>query len=365
MRLVCTRPAVAKAMLTEAVNARVGSDALATLAAGDAAVEVTTFKDGKETGGLNAAIPPTAVPGPLLRPDHPARRADAQLHPRRKREQGHRDDPDHRQITTLISGKVLAMFSIGLVQILIVALPLVIAYVFFRDQVRIPDLNLAALVSNPVPMIIGALLLIGGFALFTTTLVAIGAAMPTAKEAGNFMGVMMALIFVLFSAISMIFSNAESLIVQVFPYFPFSSPRHRDAPQRPRLPPHRRSSHRHRDTVHRPSTDVPPRGKSLPVRFHLLHLRSQHPHSPTSRQKSRLTRIHHRPLTDTSQQSTCPAAFSSFPSYRPHAVAGLVAAPGNRRRVRIRCFIRHRAQTTEVADQVLQRYLQEKSKESR
>lgn len=73
-------------------------------------------------------------------------------------------------------------------------------------------------------MIIGALLLIGGFALFTTTLVAIGAVMPTAKEAGNFMGVMMALIFVPFYAISMIFSNPESLIVQVFTYFPFSSP---------------------------------------------------------------------------------------------------------------------------------------------
>ncbi len=38
-------------------------------------------------------------------------------------------------------------------------------------------------------MITGFLILIGGFALFTTTLVAVGAVMPTAKEAGNLMGV--------------------------------------------------------------------------------------------------------------------------------------------------------------------------------
>ncbi len=73
-------------------------------------------------------------------------------------------------------------------------------------------------------MTVGLLLLVGGFALFTTTLVAIGAVMPTAKEAGNFMGVMMALIFVPFYAVSLIFSDPQSVIVQIFTYFPFSSP---------------------------------------------------------------------------------------------------------------------------------------------
>lgn len=126
--------------------------------------------------------------------------------------------------TTLISGKVLALFGIGLVQMVIFASPIIIGYIFFREQVSIPELDLAALIFEPVPLIIGFLLLVGGFALFTTTLVAIGAVMPTAKEAGNFMGVMMALIFVPFYAISLIFSNPQALIVQIFTYFPFSSP---------------------------------------------------------------------------------------------------------------------------------------------
>jgi ABC-2 type transport system permease protein len=102
--------------------------------------------------------------------------------------------------------------------------PVVIGYLFSREQINIPRFDLSALVFEPIHMIIGFLLLLGGFALFTTTLVAIGAVMPTAKEAGNFMGVMIALIFVPFYAVSLIFPHPSALIVQVFTYFPFSTP---------------------------------------------------------------------------------------------------------------------------------------------
>lgn len=216
--------AVAEAMLTQAVNAQIGSPELSTLAAGKASIDVTTFKDGQESGGFNAALPPLAflvifyaliilLAGQMLsstleeKENRVTEMILTTLNP-----------------TTLISGKVLALFGVGAVQILVFASPFIIGYLFFREQVSIPDFDLTALVFEPVPMVIGFLLLIGGFTLFTTTLVAIGAVMPTAKEAGNFMGVMMALIFVPFYAISLIFSNPQALIVQVFTYFPFSSP---------------------------------------------------------------------------------------------------------------------------------------------
>jgi ABC-2 type transport system permease protein len=48
--------------------------------------------------------------------------------------------------------------------------------------------------------------------------------MPTAKEAGGFFGVMMALIFVPFYASSLIVSHPSALIVQVFTYFPYTAP---------------------------------------------------------------------------------------------------------------------------------------------
>jgi ABC-2 type transport system permease protein len=72
-------------------------------------------------------------------------------------------------------------------------------------------------------MIIGALLLLGGFTLFTGTLVAVGAIMPTAKEAGNVFGVVTALLFAPFWVISLVASDPNSLIVQIFTYFPYSA----------------------------------------------------------------------------------------------------------------------------------------------
>jgi ABC-2 type transport system permease protein len=80
------------------------------------------------------------------------------------------------------------------------------------------------LVFDPARMTIGALLLLGGFTLFTGTLVAIGATMPTAKEAGVFFGAMMAMIFIPFYIISLIVSDPHASIVQIFTYFPFSAP---------------------------------------------------------------------------------------------------------------------------------------------
>lgn len=216
--------AVAQAILTQAVNARIGSPELSALASTDATIDVKTYRDGVESGGFMSAVPPLfhvvifygliiLLAGQML---------SSTLEEKENR-------VTEMILTTLkptilISGKVLALFAIGLLQVVVFASPVVIGYLFFREQINIPDFDLSALVFEPVPMIIGFLILLGGFALFTTTLVAIGAVMPTAKEAGNFMGVMIALIFVPFYAISLIFSNPQALIVQIFTYFPFSSP---------------------------------------------------------------------------------------------------------------------------------------------
>jgi len=87
-----------------------------------------------------------------------------------------------------------------------------------------PRTVLSSLVFEPGPMITGALLLIGGFTVFTGTLVAIGAIMPTAKEAGTIFGPLMAMMFIPFYTFSMVISNPEALIVQVFTYFPLTAP---------------------------------------------------------------------------------------------------------------------------------------------
>lgn len=216
--------AVAQAMLTQAVNTRIGSAELSALASTDATIDMKTYRDGVESGGFNSAVPPLfflvifygliiLLGGQMLSStlEEKENRVTEMILTTLKP-------------TTLISGKVLALFAIGLLQMVIFASPVVIGYLFFREQINIPDLDLEALVFEPAPMITGFLILVGGFALFTNTLVAIGAIMPTVKEAGNYMAVMIALIFIPFYAVSLIFSNPQSLIVQVFTYFPFSAP---------------------------------------------------------------------------------------------------------------------------------------------
>jgi ABC-2 type transport system permease protein len=126
--------------------------------------------------------------------------------------------------TSLILGKVISLFMIGIVQMLVFALPTVLAYFFFRSQLNIPDLDLASFVFDPQQMIVGALILLGGFSLFTGTLVALGAVMPTAKDAGPIFGALMVLIFVPFYTITLIISDPNATIVQIFTYFPYSAP---------------------------------------------------------------------------------------------------------------------------------------------
>jgi ABC-2 type transport system permease protein len=50
--------AVAQAMLTQAVNAKIGSAELSALAASKAAIDVKTYKDGVESDGFMSAAPP-------------------------------------------------------------------------------------------------------------------------------------------------------------------------------------------------------------------------------------------------------------------------------------------------------------------
>jgi ABC-2 type transport system permease protein len=91
---------------------------------------------------------------------------------------------------------------VGALQILVFLTPIAIGYAFFRDKLSMPDLDLSTLSFEPGAMIVAALLLLGGFTVFTGVLVAIGAVMPTAKDAGTIFGPLMALIFVPFYAIT-------------------------------------------------------------------------------------------------------------------------------------------------------------------
>jgi ABC-2 type transport system permease protein len=214
---------VATQILVASAQDKIGDKTLTSLVQGRLPVTSIAYKAGKESGGINAAIPPLVflvifyVVIVLL---------GNQMLTSLLEEKENRVtemilttlDP-----TTLVVGKVISLFIVGVVQMLVFALPVTIGYLFFRTALNLPNLDLSHLTLRPGPMIVGALLLIGGFTLFTATMVAVGAIMPTAKEAGQIFGIMMVLIFVPFYAVSLVVSDPHAFIVQLFTYFPYST----------------------------------------------------------------------------------------------------------------------------------------------
>jgi len=215
---------IATQILVSSAQKKIGDDTLTTLAQGDLATESVTYKDGQVSGGINSVIPPLlflvilyVVIGLL---------GNQMLNSTLEEKENRVTEMILTTMnpTTLILGKIVAMFVIGLVQVLVFLLPAILGFLFFRDSLNVPNFDLSTLVINPGPMIVGALLLIGGFTLFTATLVAVGAIMPTAKDAGQIFGVIMILMFVPLYAVSLIVSDPHAFIVQIFTYFPYSAP---------------------------------------------------------------------------------------------------------------------------------------------
>lgn len=216
--------AVATQILVSAAQQKIDSPQLTAVTQGKVKTKSQTYKDGQVSGGIGVVIPPLLflvifylciimLGNQMLsttleeKENRVTEMILTTLNP-----------------TTLIIGKVTALFMVGLVQMTVFALPVVTGYVFFRSKLSLPDVDLSTLSLQPGPMIVGALLLAGGFLLFTGTLVAIGAVVPTVKEAGTAFAPLMIMLFLPFYVASLIVSNPGAPIVQIFTYFPFTAP---------------------------------------------------------------------------------------------------------------------------------------------
>ena len=215
---------VALKILQKSVETKIGSAELAAIDRGGIKSITSTFKDGKISGGINSLIPSMLflVIFYIIIILLGNQMLTSTL-----------DEKENRVTemilttinpTNLVLGKVLSLFMLGVLQMAIFALPILIGYAFFRSDLRLPNIDFSHLVFNPQQMTLGALMLLGGFALFTGTLVALGAAMPTAKDAGPIFGALITLIFIPFYIFSLIASDPQALIVQIFSYFPYSAP---------------------------------------------------------------------------------------------------------------------------------------------
>ncbi|OYX36068.1 hypothetical protein B7Z00_04930 [Candidatus Saccharibacteria bacterium 32-50-10] len=125
---------------------------------------------------------------------------------------------------TLIIGKIISLIILAFIQGLIIILPALIGYLLFHNQLNLPFVDLTTLPVNWGRIGVGAAIFAASFMMFTGLLVAVGAAVPTAKEAGQFFGIVMMLIFGPLYAVSLFISNPDSSLVQFLSTFPLTSP---------------------------------------------------------------------------------------------------------------------------------------------
>lgn len=128
------------------------------------------------------------------------------------------------QARTLIIGKMLSLVVLAAIQVSIILVPIAIAFIFLRDELALPSIDLANIPVDGVRIAISAVLFSLSFLFFMGLLIAIGAAAPTAKDAGSFFGVIMILIFGPLYAFPLFISSPESTIVTFLSFFPFTAP---------------------------------------------------------------------------------------------------------------------------------------------
>ncbi len=220
---------VAKQMLTLSANAKINSTELVEVAKGNIKADTTTYlENGKESAGWAAAMPPLVFL--VLFYMAIAMLGNNLLNSTVEEKENRVTEMILTTLnpTVLITGKLIATLLAGILQAIVILIPIITAYLVLGNNssaANLPDLNiLNSLVIDPATMLIGALIFIGGMLLFTGSLMALGAVMPTAKEAGQWFGIIILCMLIPFYIISLILSDPNQLIVQIFTYFPLTSP---------------------------------------------------------------------------------------------------------------------------------------------
>lgn len=125
---------------------------------------------------------------------------------------------------TLIVGKIISLIILALFQAAIIAVTVMSVYLLFHNQLHLPNIDLATLPVNWLRIGTGAVIFTVSFVFFTGLLVLIGSAVPTAKEASGFLGIIMMLIFGPLYAASLFVSAPENPFVRFMSLFPLTAP---------------------------------------------------------------------------------------------------------------------------------------------
>lgn len=123
----------------------------------------------------------------------------------------------------LIIGKIIALITLGFLQIAVFAVPIIAVLIIYRDNPTIAEL-LSIAEFNPFVIITNILLLLFSYFLFAGLSTFVGSLVPTAREASQYIGVVMLPLVSPLFFISDFMSASPNFIVYFFSYFPLSAP---------------------------------------------------------------------------------------------------------------------------------------------
>ena len=123
----------------------------------------------------------------------------------------------------LIIGKIIALIALGFIQMIIFIIPIIIGVFIYRDNPMVSGI-LGIVEFNPIAIIGNVALLIFSYFLFTGASTLLGSMMPTAREASQYIGVVIVGVVLPFMLFSEMVSTTPSMIVYILSYFPLSAP---------------------------------------------------------------------------------------------------------------------------------------------
>jgi ABC-2 type transport system permease protein len=214
-----TYESLAVSIIEESAQEHIGDATLVALAAGSITCDVSMYEGGKPAGGLSQMIPLFAfvIAFYLVFLLQGNRMIIAPLEEKQNR-------VTEMILTTisarmLLAGKVVSVIIIGLTQMCIVVGLCAVAGVTLGGSFDLPELSF-----DPVSVSLSAAMLLGGFLFFAALLVAIGAAVPTEKDAQTlFSGVVTVLLVPVLLVAVLVTGSGNPLLYNIITYFPLTA----------------------------------------------------------------------------------------------------------------------------------------------
>ncbi len=123
----------------------------------------------------------------------------------------------------LIIGKIFALIILGFLQIIIFIVPILALIFAYRNNPMVTNV-ISSIEFLPLPLIGNILLLLVSYFLFAGLSTLVGSLVPTARDAANYLGVVMiGLVMPIFFLNSFI-TNQTTVITYALSYFPLSAP---------------------------------------------------------------------------------------------------------------------------------------------